>query len=157
MVCLLGLFKAQLSAAIASKPIWHNQPSAHHRCRDWLPLLEICPALQMPAGPRCHSKLTAPGRAFGPRLVLLPLLDAYFRFRDGTPGSQIVTERFEVTWESVMVSSHNAIVLKFDGRGSGFQGTKLLHEVKRRLGLLEEKDQLEAVRWMTLLLKKLIH
>uniref|UniRef100_A0A8D2P2Y0 A-type potassium channel modulatory protein DPP6 n=1 Tax=Zosterops lateralis melanops TaxID=1220523 RepID=A0A8D2P2Y0_ZOSLA len=65
---------------------------------------------------------------------------------DGTPGSQIVTERFEVTWESVMVSSHNAIVLKFDGRGSGFQGAKLLHEVKRRLGLLEEKDQLEAVR-----------
>ncbi|KAM4791530.1 A-type potassium channel modulatory protein DPP6 isoform 1-T1 [Cyanocitta cristata] len=67
---------------------------------------------------------------------------------DGTPGSQIVTERFEVTWESAMVSSHNAIVLKFDGRGSGFQGAKLLHEVKRRLGLLEEKDQLEAVRTM---------
>uniref|UniRef100_A0A8C6ZM89 A-type potassium channel modulatory protein DPP6 n=1 Tax=Nothoprocta perdicaria TaxID=30464 RepID=A0A8C6ZM89_NOTPE len=67
---------------------------------------------------------------------------------DGTPGSQIVTERFEVNWESVMVSSHNAIVIKFDGRGSGFQGTKLLHEVKRRLGLLEEKDQLEAVRTM---------
>ncbi|XP_053835687.1 dipeptidyl aminopeptidase-like protein 6 isoform X2 [Vidua macroura] len=67
---------------------------------------------------------------------------------DGTPGSQSVTERFEVTWESVMVSSHNAIVLKFDGRGSGFQGAKLLHEVKRRLGLLEEKDQLEAVRTM---------
>ncbi|XP_053915564.1 dipeptidyl aminopeptidase-like protein 6 isoform X3 [Cuculus canorus] len=67
---------------------------------------------------------------------------------DGTPGSQIVTERFEVTWESVMVSSHNAIVLKFDGRGSGFQGTKLLHEVKRKLGVLEEKDQLEAVRTM---------
>ncbi|OXB73241.1 UNVERIFIED_CONTAM: hypothetical protein H355_014613 [Colinus virginianus] len=47
---------------------------------------------------------------------------------DGTPGNQIVTEKFEVTWESVMVSLHNAIVLKFDGRGSGFQGTKLLHE-----------------------------
>ncbi|XP_069715402.1 A-type potassium channel modulatory protein DPP6 isoform X3 [Phaenicophaeus curvirostris] len=67
---------------------------------------------------------------------------------DGTPGSQIVTERFEVTWESVMVSSHNAVVLKFDGRGSGFQGTKLLHEVKRKLGVLEEKDQLQAVRTM---------
>uniref|UniRef100_A0A8C6J1Y0 A-type potassium channel modulatory protein DPP6 n=1 Tax=Melopsittacus undulatus TaxID=13146 RepID=A0A8C6J1Y0_MELUD len=89
-----------------------------------------------------------PGRVFGPCLFLLPLLDAYFCFRDGTPGSQIVTERFEVTWESVMVSSHNAIVLKFDGRGSGFQGTKLLHEVKRRLGFLQEKDQLEAVRIM---------
>lgn len=100
----------------------------------------------MHAGPHCHGKLVAPGRVFGPCLVPLPLLDDCFCFRDGTPGSQIVTERFEVTWESVMVSSHNAIVLKFDGRGSGFQGTKLLHEVKRRLGLLEEKDQLEAVR-----------
>ncbi|XP_039405090.1 dipeptidyl aminopeptidase-like protein 6 isoform X3 [Corvus cornix cornix] len=68
---------------------------------------------------------------------------------DGTPGSQIVTERFEVTWESVMVSSHNAIVLKFDGPWqSASKGAKLLHEVKRRLGLLEEKDQLEAVRTM---------
>ncbi|XP_050796363.1 dipeptidyl aminopeptidase-like protein 6 isoform X1 [Gopherus flavomarginatus] len=67
---------------------------------------------------------------------------------DGTPGSQSVTEKFEVNWESVLVSSHNAIVMKFDGRGSGFQGTKLLHEVKRRLALLEEKDQLEAVRIM---------
>lgn len=83
---------------------------------------------------------------WGGRLGLLSILDGHFCRRDGTPGSQIVTERFEVTWESVMVSSHNAIVLKFDGRGSGFQGAKLLHEVKRRLGLLEEKDQLEAVR-----------
>ncbi|KAB1276726.1 Dipeptidyl aminopeptidase-like protein 6 [Camelus dromedarius] len=67
---------------------------------------------------------------------------------DGTPGSQSVSERFEVTWETVMVSSHGAVVVKCDGRGSGFQGTKLLHEVRRRLGTLEEKDQLEAVRLM---------
>lgn len=66
--------------------------------------------------------------------------------RDGTPGSQSVAEKFGVTWETVMVSSHGAVVLKCDGRGSGFQGTKLLHEVRRRLGVLEEKDQLEAVR-----------
>ncbi|VTJ69953.1 Hypothetical predicted protein [Marmota monax] len=67
---------------------------------------------------------------------------------DGTPGSQSVTEKFEVTWETVMVSSHGAVVVKCDGRGSGFQGTKLLHEVRRRLGALEEKDQMEAVRTM---------
>uniref|UniRef100_A0A8I3W7M1 A-type potassium channel modulatory protein DPP6 n=1 Tax=Callithrix jacchus TaxID=9483 RepID=A0A8I3W7M1_CALJA len=67
---------------------------------------------------------------------------------DGTPGSQSVAEKFEVSWETVMVSSHGAMVLKCDGRGSGFQGTKLLHEVRRRLGLLEEKDQMEAVRTM---------
>uniref|UniRef100_A0A287D9Z3 A-type potassium channel modulatory protein DPP6 n=1 Tax=Ictidomys tridecemlineatus TaxID=43179 RepID=A0A287D9Z3_ICTTR len=67
---------------------------------------------------------------------------------DGTPGSQSVAEKFEVTWETVMVSSHGAVVVKCDGRGSGFQGTKLLHEVRRRLGALEEKDQVEAVRTM---------
>lgn len=66
--------------------------------------------------------------------------------RDGTPGSQSVAEKFEVTWETVMVSSHGAVVVKCDGRGSGFQGTKLLHEVRRRLGFLEEEDQVEAVR-----------
>ncbi|KAF3815687.1 hypothetical protein GH733_016380 [Mirounga leonina] len=66
--------------------------------------------------------------------------------RDGTPGSQSVAEKFEVTWETVLVSSHGAVVVKCDGRGSGFQGTKLLHEVGRRLGSLEEKDQMEAVR-----------
>lgn len=69
-----------------------------------------------------------------------------YLFRDGTPGSQSVSERFEVTWETVLVSSHGAVVVKCDGRGSGFQGTKLLHEVRRRLGSLEEKDQMEAVR-----------
>lgn len=57
-----------------------------------------------------------------------------------------MTEKFAVTWETVLVSSHGAMVLKCDGRGSGFQGTKLLHEVRRRLGLLEDRDQLEAVR-----------
>ncbi|KAJ8775840.1 hypothetical protein J1605_016067 [Eschrichtius robustus] len=67
---------------------------------------------------------------------------------DGAPGSQSVAEKFEVSWETVMVSSHGAVVVKCDGRGSGFQGTKLLHEVKRRLGSLEEKDQMEAVRVM---------
>ena len=39
-------------------------------------------------------------------------------------------------------------MVKCDGRGSGFQGTKLLQEVRRRLGFLEEKDQMEAVRTM---------
>ena len=66
--------------------------------------------------------------------------------RDGPPGSQSVAEKFAVTWETVLVSSHGAVVVKCDGRGSGFQGTRLLHEVRRRLGSLEEKDQMEAVR-----------
>ncbi|XP_069318696.1 A-type potassium channel modulatory protein DPP6 isoform X1 [Eulemur rufifrons] len=65
---------------------------------------------------------------------------------DGTPGSQSVAERFEVSWETALVSTQEAMLVRCDGRGSGFQGTKLLHEVRRRLGSLEEEDQTEAVR-----------
>uniref|UniRef100_A0A8B9L0F7 Dipeptidyl-peptidase 6b n=1 Tax=Astyanax mexicanus TaxID=7994 RepID=A0A8B9L0F7_ASTMX len=66
--------------------------------------------------------------------------------RDGTPGGQVVTEQFQVDWATVLVSSYSIIVIRFDGRGSGFQGTNLLHRVKRKLGQMEEIDQLEALR-----------
>lgn len=65
---------------------------------------------------------------------------------DGTPGGQMVTEQFQVDWATVLVSSYSTIVIRFDGRGSGFQGTNLLHRVKRKLGQMEEIDQLEALR-----------
>ncbi|XP_048461859.1 dipeptidyl aminopeptidase-like protein 6 [Rhincodon typus] len=63
-----------------------------------------------------------------------------------SPGSQIVTEQFQVDWATVLVSSFNTIVVKFDGRGSGFQGTKLLYEIKRNLGIVEVKDQIDALK-----------
>ena len=66
--------------------------------------------------------------------------------RDGTPGGQMVTERFQVDWDTVLVSSFSTIVIRIDGHGSGFQGTNLLHKVRRRLGKLEESDQLAALR-----------
>ncbi|XP_048120017.1 dipeptidyl aminopeptidase-like protein 6 isoform X1 [Alosa alosa] len=64
---------------------------------------------------------------------------------DGTPGSQQVSEQFHVDWTSVLVSSFNTIIMRFDGRGSGFRGTDFLHTVQRRLGALEKSDQLEAL------------
>ncbi|XP_051970839.1 dipeptidyl aminopeptidase-like protein 6 isoform X2 [Xyrauchen texanus] len=67
---------------------------------------------------------------------------------DGTPGSQSVSEQFHIDWASVLVSSFGVVVVRFDGRGSGFQGTNLLHKVQRRLGVFEEKDQLEALSIM---------
>ncbi|GCB71669.1 hypothetical protein scyTo_0008892 [Scyliorhinus torazame] len=63
-----------------------------------------------------------------------------------SPGSQIVTEQFQVDWTTVLVSSFNTIVVKFDGRGSGFQGTKLLYEIKKNLGTVEVKDQTDALK-----------
>ncbi|XP_049454716.1 dipeptidyl aminopeptidase-like protein 6 isoform X2 [Epinephelus fuscoguttatus] len=65
---------------------------------------------------------------------------------DGTPGGQMVSEQFRVDWATVLVSSFSTIVIRFDGSGSGFQGTNLLHKVRRKLGRLEERDQLEALR-----------
>lgn len=65
---------------------------------------------------------------------------------DGTPGGQMVTEQFQVDWATILVSSFSTVVVRFDGHGSGFQGTNLLHKVHKRLGKLEERDQLEALR-----------
>uniref|UniRef100_A0A4W5KW94 Dipeptidyl-peptidase 6b n=1 Tax=Hucho hucho TaxID=62062 RepID=A0A4W5KW94_9TELE len=63
---------------------------------------------------------------------------------DGTPGGQMVTEQFRVDWATVLVSSYSTIVIRFDGHGSGFQGTKLLHHIRRKLGVIEERDQMEV-------------
>lgn len=64
---------------------------------------------------------------------------------DAAPGGQQVNDRYSLDWDSVLVSSDNVIVARLDGRGSGFQGQKLLHEVHRRLGSVELQDQLAAV------------
>ncbi|KAJ8372355.1 hypothetical protein AAFF_G00290240 [Aldrovandia affinis] len=64
---------------------------------------------------------------------------------DGAPGSQMVTERFQVDWATVLVSTFGVVVVRFDGRGSGFQGSNFLYKVKRKLGVFEEEDQLEAL------------
>ncbi|XP_030623298.1 dipeptidyl aminopeptidase-like protein 6 isoform X2 [Chanos chanos] len=68
---------------------------------------------------------------------------------DGTPGGQTVSEQFQIDWATVLVSSFGVIAMRFDGRGSGFQGTNLLHKVQRKLGVFEEKDQLGALSIMT--------
>ncbi|KAJ8010672.1 hypothetical protein DPEC_G00077540 [Dallia pectoralis] len=64
---------------------------------------------------------------------------------DGTPGGQAVSEQFHIDWATVLVSSFGVMVVRFDGRGTGFQGTNLLHRVQRKLGVLEERDQLAAL------------
>uniref|UniRef100_A0A674E3N6 Dipeptidyl-peptidase 6b n=1 Tax=Salmo trutta TaxID=8032 RepID=A0A674E3N6_SALTR len=76
-------------------------------------------------------------------------LSAFFMmtlYMDGTPGGQMVTEQFRVDWATVLVSSYSTIVIRFDGHGSGFQGTNLLHRIRRKLGVIEERDQMEALR-----------
>nr|XP_025034557.1 inactive dipeptidyl peptidase 10 [Pelodiscus sinensis] len=64
---------------------------------------------------------------------------------DEAPGSQLVTDKFHIDWDSVLVNSDNVIVARFDGRGSGFQGLKILQGVHRSLGSVEVKDQIAAI------------
>lgn len=58
----------------------------------------------------------------------------------------MVTEQFHMDWATVMVSSFGAVVVRCDGRGSGYQGTNLLHRIQKRLGVFEEQDQKDALR-----------
>lgn len=69
-------------------------------------------------------------------------------FSDGAPGGQAVSDRFSLSWDSVLVSSDNIIVARLDGRGGGFQGQRILHEVHQRLGTVDVQDQIAAVEYV---------
>lgn len=59
----------------------------------------------------------------------------------------MVSEQFHMDWSTVLVSSFGAIVVRCDGRGSGYQGTNLLHWIQKKLGLFEEQDQNNALKY----------
>ncbi|GAB1285362.1 Inactive dipeptidyl peptidase 10 [Apodemus speciosus] len=69
-------------------------------------------------------------------------------YGDEEPGGQMVTDKFHADWDSVLIDTDNVIVARFDGRGSGFQGLKVLQEIHRRIGSVEAKDQVAAVKYL---------
>ncbi|GFG28703.1 hypothetical protein Cfor_02278, partial [Coptotermes formosanus] len=66
----------------------------------------------------------------------------------GSPGSQIVTERWKLDWSTYLAGNRDFIVAQIDGRGSGGQGYQMLHEVYMRLGTVEVADQLEVTEYL---------
>ncbi|XP_066544043.1 dipeptidyl peptidase 4 [Amia ocellicauda] len=62
------------------------------------------------------------------------------------PCSQKVDKRFRINWATYLASTEKIIVASFDGRGSGYQGDKIMHSIYRRLGTFEVEDQITAVR-----------
>uniref|UniRef100_A0A452U6H5 Dipeptidyl peptidase 4 n=1 Tax=Ursus maritimus TaxID=29073 RepID=A0A452U6H5_URSMA len=62
------------------------------------------------------------------------------------PCSQKADAIFRLNWATYLASTENIIVASFDGRGSGYQGDKIMHAVNRRLGTFEVEDQIEAAR-----------
>lgn len=65
----------------------------------------------------------------------------------------MVSEQFHMDWATALVSSFGAIVVRCDGRGSGFQGTNLLHWIQKKLGVLEEQDQKVALKYVERVLR----
>lgn len=66
--------------------------------------------------------------------------------RYGGPCSQKVDQNFRLNWATYLASTEKIIVASFDGRGSGYQGDKIMHQLYRRLGTVEVEDQIAAGR-----------
>uniref|UniRef100_A0A8C7RTQ5 Dipeptidyl-peptidase 10 (Non-functional) n=1 Tax=Oncorhynchus mykiss TaxID=8022 RepID=A0A8C7RTQ5_ONCMY len=64
---------------------------------------------------------------------------------DGGPGSQSVSDEYELGWDSVLVSCDEVIVARLDGRGTGFRGLRVLQQVHQRLGTVDVQDQIAAL------------
>uniref|UniRef100_A0A4W5PNW6 Dipeptidyl peptidase like 10 n=1 Tax=Hucho hucho TaxID=62062 RepID=A0A4W5PNW6_9TELE len=67
---------------------------------------------------------------------------------DGGPGSQSVSDEYELGWDSVLVSCDEVIVAKLDGRGTGFRGLRVLQQVHQRLGTVDVQDQIAALEYL---------
>ncbi|XP_029425557.1 dipeptidyl peptidase 4 isoform X2 [Nannospalax galili] len=65
------------------------------------------------------------------------------------PCSQKADAVFRLNWATYLASTENIIVASFDGRGSGYQGDKIMHAINRRLGTFEVEDQIEAAKQFT--------
>uniref|UniRef100_A0AAX7TEA6 Uncharacterized protein n=1 Tax=Astatotilapia calliptera TaxID=8154 RepID=A0AAX7TEA6_ASTCA len=69
------------------------------------------------------------------------LIDVY-----AGPCSQKVNYVYRVNWSTYLASTEKIIVASFDGRGSGYQGDKLMYEIYKSLGTKEVEDQITAAR-----------
>ncbi|XP_010738541.3 dipeptidyl peptidase 4 [Larimichthys crocea] len=69
------------------------------------------------------------------------LIDVY-----AGPCSQKADYIYRVSWSTYLASTEKIIVASFDGRGSGYQGDKLMHAIYKRLGTYEVEDQITAAR-----------
>uniref|UniRef100_A0A8C9WCN4 Inactive dipeptidyl peptidase 10-like n=1 Tax=Scleropages formosus TaxID=113540 RepID=A0A8C9WCN4_SCLFO len=70
------------------------------------------------------------------------------------PGIQSVGDWFQLHWESVLISADSVIVARLDGRGSRFQGQRVLQAIHRHLGITDVEDHIVAVQYVQ---QKLFH
>lgn len=108
-----------------------------------LPQVKTFP-VQISGGYNAQVKLYLPPGLREDEITRYPLIVQVY----GAPGSQLVTEMFKIDWNTYLASRKNMIIAQIDGRGSGGQGYKFLHEVYYRLGSVEVADQLEVTEYL---------
>ncbi|KAJ1759852.1 Dpp4p [Coemansia sp. RSA 1591] len=69
----------------------------------------------------------------------------------GGPNSQQVSQAFSLDWMSALASQRDVpdmpwIIVRVDGRGTGYRGRRFRSAISRQLGLLEPADQAAAAR-----------
>nr|XP_054761062.1 venom dipeptidyl peptidase 4-like [Lytechinus pictus] len=64
------------------------------------------------------------------------------------PGTQQVDAKYHQGWYSYLSSNHHVIIARIDGRGSAYNGQKLLYEIYKRLGTIESEDQITATDYL---------
>jgi len=64
----------------------------------------------------------------------------------GGPNSQQVNDRFKLDWGTYLTTSEGVIYGLIDGRGSGFKGDEMLHEIYYNIGQVEVQDQIDVTK-----------
>lgn len=105
--------------------------------------------IQMPS--KVLDYITLNETKFWYQMILPPHFDKFKKYPllidvYAGPCSQKADATFTLNWATYLASTENIIVASFDGRGSGYQGDKIMHAINRRLGTLEVEDQIEAAR-----------
>ncbi|KAL1431700.1 hypothetical protein MTO96_013809 [Rhipicephalus appendiculatus] len=99
-------------------------------------------AVPLPDGYNASVRLLLPPGLRDEEVLKYPFLVHVY----GGPGSQQVTELFRINWGHYLASRKGIVYGLVDGRGSGLQGDRRLHQVYRRLGTVEVEDQLRVAR-----------
>ncbi|XP_036146942.1 dipeptidyl aminopeptidase-like protein 6 isoform X3 [Monomorium pharaonis] len=139
----VGLYKMELGIPRLIATLQNNTLLREKIGNIALPQVKTFP-VQISGGYNAQVRLHLPPGLREDEITRYPLVVQVY----GAPGSQLVTEKFEVDWNTYLASRRNIIVAQIDGRGSGGQGYKLLHEVYYRLGSVEVADQLEVTEYL---------
>uniref|UniRef100_A0A674KIQ1 Fibroblast activation protein alpha n=1 Tax=Terrapene triunguis TaxID=2587831 RepID=A0A674KIQ1_9SAUR len=97
------------------------------------------------------NKLEVDGITLWYKMLLPPQFDRSKKYPlliqvYGGPCSQNVKHTFGISWITYLASREEIIVALVDGRGTAFQGDKMLHAVYRKLGVYEIEDQISAAK-----------